>query len=154
MRSENAFLWLKEGSVDSQTCDMVMAVQDAAIRVMAWQARFVECTDRCRVCGNGRETLGHIIAMCQPHQWTLYKPKHDEVARCIQWSVARALDLVVQSESRTVHDVVNGNNDSILGPTLPEPTANDGAEARSPSVALSGEITLYHRSRDHEQPQG
>ena len=32
MRSENSFLWLKEGRVDSQTCAMVMAAQDAAIR--------------------------------------------------------------------------------------------------------------------------
>ena len=38
----------------------------------------------------------------------MYKPKHDEVVRCIQWSVARALDLIVHSESRTVPDVVKG----------------------------------------------
>ena len=46
--------------------------------------------------------------MCQPHQWTMYKAKHDEVARCIQWSVARALDLIAHSASRAVPDVVNG----------------------------------------------
>ena len=79
MRSENAFLWLREERVDSQTCALAMAGQDAAIRTRAWQARYVGGSDRCRVCGNGRETVGHIIAMCQPHKWTLYKPKHDEV---------------------------------------------------------------------------
>ena len=108
MRSENAFLWLPDGRVDAQTSALVMAAQVAAIRTGVWQTRFVAGTDRCRVCANGRETVGHIIAMCQPHQWTMYKPKHDEVARCIQWSVARALDLIAQSESRTVPDVVHG----------------------------------------------
>ena len=29
-----------------------------------------------------------------------------------------------------------------------------GAETRSPCVALSGETTLYHRSRGRERPQG
>ena len=84
MRSENAFthakpLSLREERVDSQTCALAMAAQDAAIRTRAWQARYVGGSDRCRVCGNGRETVGHIIAMCQPHKWTLYKPKRDEV---------------------------------------------------------------------------
>ena len=33
-------------------------------------------------------------------------------------------------------------------PTLPDPTANDGAEARPPSLALSGATTLYHRTEE------
>ena len=70
MISENVFLRLSEGRVDSQTCVMVMAAQDVAIRTRAWHARFVGGTDRCRVCGDGRETAEHILAMCQPHQWT------------------------------------------------------------------------------------
>ena len=108
MRSENAFLWLSEGKVDAQTSALVMAAQDAAIRTRAWESRFVGGSDRSRVCANGRETVGHILAMCQPHQWTMYKPKHGEVARCIKWSVARALDLIAHSASRAVPDVVNG----------------------------------------------
>ena len=123
MRSENAFLWLQEGKVDAQTSALVMAAQDAAIRTRAWQARFVGGTGRCRVCGNGRETIGHILAMCQPHQWTMYKPKHDEVARCIQWSVARALDLIAQSESRSPWRGTRQEWQSILGPTMSNPTA-------------------------------
>ena len=43
---------------------------------------------------------------------------------------------------------------SVLGPTLPDPTANDGAETRSPCVAISGETTLHRRSRGHERPSG
>ena len=115
MRSENAFLWLSEGKVDARTSALVMAAQDAAIRTRAWEARFVGGSDRCRVCANGREAVGHILAMCQQHQWTMYKPKHDEVVRCIQWSVARVLDLMVHSESRTVPDVVKDQKAKCLG---------------------------------------
>ena len=76
---------------------------------------FCRCRDRCQTCvegacGNGRETVGHVIAICQPQQWTLYKRKHGEVARSIHYSAARALDLVAKTESFTVPDVVNGKN--------------------------------------------
>ena len=43
---------------------------------------------------------------------------------------------------------------SVLGPSLSDPTANDGAETRSSCVAVSRKTTLYHRSRGRERPQG
>ena len=154
MRSENAFLWLREGRVDSQTCALVMAAQDAAIRTRAWQARFVGGTDRYRVCGNGRETVGHILAMCQPHQWTLYKPKKDEVARCIQYSAARVLDLIVQSESFTLPDVVNGKNGKVSWDPLCQSLRQMTERRPDLPVWHYREKRLHRRSCGRERPSG
>ena len=43
---------------------------------------------------------------------------------------------------------------SILGFTLPDPTANDAAEAKSSCVALSGKTPLHHMGSGRERPSG
>ena len=104
-----------------------------------WHARLVEGSDRFRVCGSGRETVVHILAMCQPHQWILYEPMHDAVALCFQYSAARSLDLIVKMASFTVPGVVNGQYGKV-----PNTTANDGAVTRPSCVAISTETPIQY----------
>ena len=144
MRSESKFAWLVEGRVDTQTTALVMAAQDAAIRTRAWHARYADGpTDRCRMCKMGRETVGHILAGCTTHQWTLYKSKHDEAARCAQWAIADALDLVAKSDAFHVPNVVAGSGGKVvwdpLCPTITPMTA------RRPDLLVwdYGEKALY-----------
>ena len=34
---------------------------------------------KCRMCGEGRETLGHVLSACPQYKFTLYKERHDRV---------------------------------------------------------------------------
>ena len=49
-------------------------------------------------------------------QWTMHNAKHDEVYRCIQYSAARASDLVANTQAFALPDVASGKNGSVLGP--------------------------------------
>ena len=95
------------------------------------------------MCKTGRETVGHILAGFTTHQWTLYKSKHDEAARCAQWAIADALDLVAKSDAFHDQNVVTGSGGKVvwdpLCPTITPMTA------RRPDLLVwdYGEKALY-----------
>lgn len=116
-KSDHTYRWLKEGRVDSVVAANILSAQDCSIRTNAWKFTFAAAkSDKCRICGKFRETVGHILAGCTLHSFSLYSDKHNEVQRVLQWSLAVSLGIVTskKGEFQTLPIVVENEKGKIV----------------------------------------
>lgn len=73
------FEWLKEGNLQAETEAVIVAAQDGVTHTNAYRSRILRehSNPLCRACGKADETIGHILAGCESHRWSLYKDRHD-----------------------------------------------------------------------------
>ena len=71
--------WLSHSRLRSQTEGFIVAAQDGVIWTRGYRKRVLEqpVSEICQKCHSGPETVGHILSSCKPHQYTLYKDRHD-----------------------------------------------------------------------------
>ena len=69
--------------------NIVVAAQDGVTITRAYRVGVLkeDIPAICRHCGAERETLGHMLAVCESHKFSLYKERHDRVL----YQLARAL---------------------------------------------------------------
>ena len=74
-------VWLAQGRLLSQTSGIVVAAQDGVTMTRAYRERVLreDIQATCLHCGAERETLGHVLAACESHEFSLYKECHDRV---------------------------------------------------------------------------
>ena len=53
-----------------------------------------------RVCGLVPEYVDHLLSICTPLAATMYKQRHDRIARIVQWSLLKHFNLSVACNYR------------------------------------------------------
>ena len=83
--------WLRKGNLKRETESLLIAAQDSAIRTNHIKARIdkTQQNSKCRICGDGDETINHIISECSKLEQKEYKAKHDWVGKVIHWEMCK-----------------------------------------------------------------
>lgn len=89
-----SFQWLMYGRLKMATEAQVVAAQDQALAVRAVQNRiYGMCVPlNCRVCGVVPEYVDHLLSGCTPLAATMYKQRHDRIAKIIHWSLLKCFN--------------------------------------------------------------
>ena len=89
--------WLREGQLDPETEGIIVAAQDGVTHTRAYCSRILKKPGptKCRACGKGQETLGHILSACPVHMWTLYKERHDRVLFLLVKAICGSLGICI-----------------------------------------------------------
>ena len=93
---EEKWLWLRDGSIKSETESLIMAAQEQATRTNAIKTNIdkTQAESKCRLCGKVDETVRHIVCECPMLAQREYKRRHNWVGRKIHWKVCRKLVLM------------------------------------------------------------
>ena len=80
---EKSWKWLRNGDLKTE-----MAAQGQALRINRVEFRIDHScvSSKCRICSDKDETVWHVIGECSKLA-TLYKRRHDNVARIIHWAL-------------------------------------------------------------------
>ena len=73
--------WLRKGNFMRETESPLIAAQDSALRTNHIKARIdkTQQNSKCRLCGDGDETINHIISECSKLAQREYKARHNWV---------------------------------------------------------------------------
>ena len=88
---EESNSWLKSAGLKSETEDLIVAVQDQALKTKYMQAKIIKNTadPKCRICGRFQETVHHIVSGCPELSKTEYVHRHNKVAAYVHWNICR-----------------------------------------------------------------
>lgn len=116
--SEWSLKWLTIGYLFPETEGFIIAIQDQVIATKNYKKYVIKdptvLDDRCRLCGQGHESIQHIIAGCNVLAPTAYKERHDNVGRIIHLALAEKFKLVQNQEPYYKYQPSNVlENDSI-----------------------------------------
>lgn len=66
--------WLTDRLLDAETEGRVISAQEEVTHTRAYLTRVLKeaGTPKCRACGEGEETVGHMLSACPTYAWTLY----------------------------------------------------------------------------------
>ena len=96
---------------------MIIAAQDQALRTMSIK-RIIDKQDvsaKCRMCGEGDETVAHIMQECKKLAQKQYRCwRHAKVAQVIHWELCRKLgydrdENYCNHELKPVYESTNNN---------------------------------------------
>ena len=94
IRDKKMWEWLKKGRLKKETEGMIMAAQDQALRTNSIK-RIIDrqnVSEKCRMCGEGDETVSHIVSECKKLVQKQYRCwRHDKVAQVIHWDLCGKL---------------------------------------------------------------
>ena len=84
-------MWLSEGRLSPQTEALILAAQDDVPPTRWYQNRILRNSRllMCRECGKAMETVKHIINMCEPKGFFLYKERHDWAILIVLWRLLK-----------------------------------------------------------------
>lgn len=89
---------LVERKLSVQTEGIIAEAQDGVTYTRAYVARVLKepVATRCRVCGDGDETLHHILSAYCQYSWTLHKEHHDRVLFLLAKAILHSLEIPSQ----------------------------------------------------------
>ena len=75
----------------------IIAAQDQALSVRAIKHHIygMSVPATCRLCGDAPEYIDHLLSVCLSIVATMYKQRHDSVAKIIHWALSKQFGLVV-----------------------------------------------------------
>ena len=84
-------MWLSEGRLRPQTEALLFAAQDDVLYTRWHQNRILRNSSllMCRECGKAMETVKHILNMCEPKGFSLYKERHDRAILIVLWRLLK-----------------------------------------------------------------
>ena len=85
--NRESYVWLSEGRLRPQTEALILAAQDDVLHTRWYQNRILKNSNllMCRECGKAMETVKHILNMCEPKGFSLYKERHDRAILIVLW---------------------------------------------------------------------
>ena len=77
--------WLTDGRIEAKTEALIIAAQDGIVRTNAYRYHVERAavSDRCRVCKEHEESVGHVLSACPRYRFTLYKERHDAIVYAV-----------------------------------------------------------------------
>ena len=84
-------MWFPEGKLRPQTKALILAAQDDVLQPMWYQNRILRNCSllMCRECGKTMETVKHMLNMCEPKGFSLYKERHDRAILIVLWRLLK-----------------------------------------------------------------
>ena len=91
VKGNESWLWLKKGSIKSETESLIMAAQEQALATNLMTARVYQTQEKskCRMCRRVDENINHIVSECSKLTQREYKRRHDWVGKKIHWEVCK-----------------------------------------------------------------
>ena len=88
---EKTWKWLRKGNFKRETESLLIEAQDSAVRTNHIKARIEKTQQncKCRLCGDGNETINHIISEFSKLAQREYKARHDWVGKVIHWEMCK-----------------------------------------------------------------
>ena len=92
---EKSWQWLRRGSLYKTTEGYLCAAQENALTTRNYCATVLKDggNDKCRMCGDYVETVGHLVSACKKMAQTDYKRRHDRMGLRVYWEVCGNLGL-------------------------------------------------------------
>ena len=92
---EKSWQWLKRGSLYKTTEGYVCAAQENALTTRNYCATVLKDggNDKCRMCGEYVETVGHLVSACEKMAQTDYRRRHDRMGLRVYWELCGKLGL-------------------------------------------------------------
>ncbi|VDD97075.1 unnamed protein product [Enterobius vermicularis] len=109
---EKSFSWLKRGWIGMKVMRNVIAAQENAIYCKGGPMNKTD-DKSCRKCGNGKETVDHILNHCNCWLKSLYMERHNAVARNVYFVLCKRHGLPLVHYSHTIPNNVE-NEEAIL----------------------------------------
>ena len=112
-------MWLKKSSFSSHVEGYISAIQEEEIFTRSLKAKRLnneQINPNCRLCGNSKETIQHIIAACPNLSDSMYLPlRHNKVANVIyQNIVPKGQNKFRQSIRETLTPLKHNKPDIVL----------------------------------------
>ena len=88
---QNTWTWLRKGNLKRETESLLIATQNNTKRTKHIKPRIDKTKEnsKCRLCGDGDETINHIISECSNLAQKECKARHDWVGKVIHWEMCR-----------------------------------------------------------------
>ena len=88
--NRESYVWLSEGRLRPQTEALIHAAQDV-LHTRWYQNRILRNSSllMCRECGKVMETVKHILNMCEPKGFSLYKERHERAILIVWWRLLK-----------------------------------------------------------------
>ena len=85
--NDKTWTWLRKESFKRETESLLMAVQNNAIKTNHIKARIdkTQQNSKCRLCGDKKETISHIISECSKLAQKEYNARQDWIGKVIHW---------------------------------------------------------------------
>ena len=82
---------LSEGRLRPKTEALMFAAQDDVLHTRWYQNRILRNSSllMCRECGKAMEMVKHILNMCEPKGFSLYKERHDRAILIVLWRLLK-----------------------------------------------------------------
>ena len=89
--NRESYEWLSEGRLRPQTDALILAAQDDVLHTRWYRNRILRNSSllMCRVCGNAIQTVKHILNMCDPNRFSLYKERHNRTILILLWRLLK-----------------------------------------------------------------
>ena len=93
--SEDTWGWLRRGKLKKETEGMILAAQDQALPTKYRKIRIKKqhWDPTCRLCGERKETIMHVLSECTKIAQTDHKKRHDKVATLTHWRLCQIYNL-------------------------------------------------------------
>ncbi len=97
---KGSLLWYKSFPGSGETEGFIFAAQDGVLftRAFLQEVRGEGDSNLCRKCGEGRETIGHILSSCSAYNWSLYKERHDKILYQVVRTIAAKYSITLPQE--------------------------------------------------------
>ena len=89
--NSESYVWLSEGRLRPQTEALIHAAQDDVLLTRWYENRILRNCSllMCRECGKAMETVKHILKICEPKGFSLYKERHDRAILIVLWRLLK-----------------------------------------------------------------
>ena len=87
--SDRSWQWLRGGYLYKSTEGFICAAQENVLNTRNYCASVLkqEVDNKCRMCGEYAETVGHLVSACKQLAQTEYKRRHDTMGKRVYWEV-------------------------------------------------------------------
>ena len=137
--------WLVKGRLKSQTEALILAAQDDCIYTRSFKANCMGNAGdtHCCQCGEGVETVRHILSQCRPKGFNLYMERHDRALVVVYYDLCKHYSFETTSRWWVLQTLPDHENHraKILW-NVPIPTDGD-IVACCPDIFLQDKITRH-----------
>ena len=95
INKDSSWKWLVQSDLKVQTEATICAAQEQALRTNYIKNKIDKTSENplCRMCGEKRETVQHVIGECKKLAQREYKRRHDTVAKLVHWKLCEKHNL-------------------------------------------------------------
>ncbi|CAD5235789.1 unnamed protein product [Bursaphelenchus xylophilus] len=105
-------LWINRGNLSANNARIGIGIQDNSIFCRGFVGNKCD-TKYCRLCGDGIESVSHIVTGCPTHRTNLYIERHDCVARNVYAYLAIRYGIPVPHYTQRVKTIEKNGDQSV-----------------------------------------